>query len=160
MGERNGRKDGNGRTEESTDFTDFTDLKNERRMTEERRKDGERDGRTHAIIGAAMAMYNELGRGFLEAVYQEAMAIELEKRGIPFQAQVELPVHYDGRRLNASYRADFVCCDSVVVEIKAISKTGGTEKAQVINYLKAAGYRVGLLINFGARSLEFERIVF
>ena len=129
-------------------------------MTEEQRKDGERDERTHAIIGAAMAVYNELGRGFLEAVYQEAMVIELEKRGIPFRAQVELPVYYDRQRLNTSYRADFICCDSVVVEIKAISKTGGTEKAQVINYLKAAGYRVGLLINFGARSLEFERIVF
>lgn len=118
-----------------------------------------RDPRTFAIIGAAMEAHRELGRGFLEAVYQEAMAFELQARSIPFQKQVELPIAYKGKRLQTYYRADFVCYDDVIVEVKALGNLTGIEESQVINYLKATGLRVGLLVNFGTSSLEWKRLV-
>jgi GxxExxY protein len=95
----------------------------------------------------------------LEAVYQEAMALEMANRDISFQAQVELPVFYKGTRLTVFYKADFVCFGSIIVELKALSQIGGIEDAQVINYLKATNFHVGLLLNFGARSLEYRRLV-
>ena len=119
----------------------------------------ERDPRTFAIIGAALEVHKNLGSGFLEAVYQEAFARELTRQGIPFQSEVELPVFYKGERLSASYRCDFVCYDTVIVEIKALAHLTGLEEAQVINYLKASGHSVALLLNFGARSLEHRRLV-
>ncbi|MBI3092593.1 MAG: GxxExxY protein [Candidatus Tectomicrobia bacterium] len=118
------------------------------------------DPRSYAIIGAAMEVHGQLGCGFLEAVYQEALERELAVRRVPYKREFELPVFYKGWRLNTAYRVDFVCFDSVIVEVKALAKLSGTEQAQVINYLKASGYEVGLLFNFGAQSLEYRRYVF
>jgi GxxExxY protein len=106
-----------------------------------------------------MEVHAQLGCGFLEAVYQEALAIELKAREISYQPQVELVVPYKGLPLKCTYRADFVCFEAVIVEIKALNKLGGVEEAQLINYLKATGFKVGLLLNFGARSLEYRRFV-
>ncbi|MFO7534354.1 MAG: GxxExxY protein [Kiritimatiellia bacterium] len=119
-----------------------------------------RDEQTYAIIGAAMEVHRELGHGFLEAVYQEAFARELTLRGIPFIREHPIPVFYKGEQLSAPYRSDFLCCDDVIVELKAMSAIGGTEEAQVIHYLKASEYSKGLLLNFGAPSLQYKRLVF
>ena len=116
-----------------------------------------RDPRTYAILDAAMEVHRQLGCGFLEPVYQEALALEFESQAVPFRLEVELPVFYKGQKLNISYRADFICFDAIVVELKALGKLGGIEEAQIINYLKASGFDLGLLINFGARSLEYRR---
>jgi len=118
-----------------------------------------RDPRTYAIIGAAMEVHTQLGHGFLEGVYQEALAIEFCERGIPFVPQHELTVCYKNRALTCTFRADFVCFESVVVELKALAVLGGVEEAQVINYLKATRIELGLLVNFGAPRLDFERLI-
>jgi GxxExxY protein len=119
-----------------------------------------RDQQTHAIIGAAMEVHRQLGPGFLEQVYQEALALELAERGIPFAPQFELYVYYKGRKLEAFYKADFVCFESVIVELKALKAITGVEEAQLLNYLKATRLERGLLVNFGRPSLEFKRFVF
>lgn len=106
-----------------------------------------------------MAVHSELGPGFLENVYQEAMALELADRGIPFEQEVLLKVHYKGRMLNSIYRADLICHGEIVVEQKAIKSLTGADEAQLLNYLKATGFHLGLLINFGAPRLEFKRRV-
>ena len=117
------------------------------------------DPETYAIIGAAMEVHRQLGHGFLEAVYQEALAIEMTKRNIPFEREVAVPVEYKGQRLQCSYRVDFICFDKVVVELKANNQLTGADDAQLINELKATGLNRGLLLNFGSPSLEYKRLV-
>ncbi len=106
-----------------------------------------------------MEVHRLLGCGFLEPVYQEALAIEFDRRQIPFLREEDCPIVYKGHPLDTTYCADFICYGSVIVELKALSRMSGTEEAQVINYLKATGHKVGLLINFGTRSLEHRRFV-
>ncbi len=118
-----------------------------------------RDPETYAVIGAGMEVHREMGCGFLEHVYHDSLAIEFEERGIPFQRQVELCVYYKGRALDCTYRADFICYGSIIVEIKAIKTLTGVDRDQVINYLKATRLHRAILLNFGASSLEYERIV-
>ena len=113
----------------------------------------------YAIIGAAMEVHNVLGNGFLEAVYQEALEIEFKKRGIPFKREQKLEIIYKDITLQKTYDADFVCYDKIIVETKATSHLTGSDEAQVINYLKATGFKLGILINFGAPSLEYKRLV-
>jgi GxxExxY protein len=120
----------------------------------------QKDPETFAIIGAAMEVHRELGRGFLKLVYQTAVALEFQERGIPFKAEVALPIRYKNKLLTCAYRADFVCFESVVVETKAISTLTGADEAQLINELKAPGLTRGLLLNLGAASLEHKRLVF
>ena len=120
----------------------------------------ERDPKTYAIIGAAIDVHQQLGCGFLESVYQEALAIELGLRQIAFRREVRLPIMYKGQVLVTSFCADFICFDSVIVELKALAHLSGTEEAQLINYLKSTGHKVGLLLNFGTRSLVHRRLVF
>jgi GxxExxY protein len=122
--------------------------------------DENQDPQTYAIIGAAMEVHGQLGSGFLEAVYQEALAIEFAARAIPFAREVDLPVLYKGQRLACSYKADFICYGSVIVELKAIREITGIDEAQVLNYLKATRMERGLLLNFGSSSLGFKRLVF
>lgn len=120
----------------------------------------EKDPRTQAIIGAALEVHRHLGSGFLEAVYQEALALEMVARGIPFRREVELPIQYKNTKLATAYKADFVCFDSFVVESKALSRLSGPEESQILHYLRASGLETGLLLNFGSRSLELKRFVF
>jgi GxxExxY protein len=118
-----------------------------------------KDEQTHAIIGAAMEVHRELGPGFLEAVYQEALAMEFTDRGIPYRREPDLEIFFKGRRLSCTYRADFVCYDSIVVELKALALLTGREEAVVLHYLKATKVERGMLLNFGRPSLEFKRFV-
>ena len=114
-----------------------------------------------ATVGAAIEVHKQLGPGFLEAVYQEAMEIELSARDIPFRAQQEMVIQYNKEHiLNKYYVADFVCYDKIIVELKAVDRLSGKAQSQVINYLKASDMRVGVLVNFGSKGrLEWQRFV-
>lgn len=114
----------------------------------------------YAIIGVAMDMYNYLGPGFSEAIYQEALEIEIESRKIPNNPQQEIYIDYRGTKLKQFFKPDFICYDKIIVEIKAIDRLTSREESQLLNYLKATGMPVGLLINFGAdKDLEWKRMV-
>ena len=114
----------------------------------------------YAIMGAAMEVHNVFGAGFSEGVYQEAMEIELALRAIPFEAQKRLQIQYKGHFLKKEYCADLICFNSVLVEIKAIDRLTKREEAQLLNYFKATGIRVGLLIAFGDPArLDWQRFV-
>jgi len=102
------------------------------------------------IQGAIYEVYRELGSGFLESVYQECLLREFVHSGIPFEAQKEIPLRYRGERISQHFRADFICFDSIILEIKAIREIAPEHKAQILNYLKGTGLRVGLLVNFGS----------
>ena len=106
-----------------------------------------------------MEVHRELGHGFLEAVYQDALAREFVARRIPYQAEVEIPVRYKGQQLRCGYRADFIFYETVLVETKALARLTGGDEAQAINYLKATGLQRSLLLNFCAPSLEYKRLV-
>ena len=114
----------------------------------------------YAIIGAAMDVYNNLGPGFLKAVYQEAMEIETLARKIPALPEQKLYIQYKGATLKKFYEADLVCYEKIIVEIKAMERLTSREESQILNYLKATGFSVGILINFGAHNdLEWKRMV-
>lgn len=114
----------------------------------------------YAIVGAAIEVHRELGYGFLESVYHQALNIELNKRDVPFASEQKLPVYYKGERLDADYRADFICYEKVIVELKAMDRLTSREEGQLLNYLKATKLQVGLLINFGSKGLlDWKRMV-
>ena len=113
---------------------------------------------TGKILNACFEVHKELGSGFLEAVYQEALEIEFKNQNIPYEREKLLPITYKGKLLEKEYYADFICYGKIVVELKAVSTLTSSHKAQVINYLKASSNEIGLLINFGANSLKWERI--
>lgn len=114
--------------------------------------------KTGKIINACMEVHNELGNGFLEAVYQEALEEEFKIQNIPYEREKNLPVIYKGKKLNKEYFADFICYGKIIVELKAVSTLSKPHKAQVLNYLYAAGKEIGLLINFGETTLKWERV--
>jgi GxxExxY protein len=118
-----------------------------------------RDPETYRIIGAAMAVHRELGHGFLEKVYKLALPIEFERRGILYAPEVRLPIAYKGITLATDYHVDFICDGNIIVEVKAAASLTSGDEGQLLNYLKAAKSRRGLLINFGAPSLEYRRRV-
>lgn len=119
----------------------------------------ERDPQTYELIGAAIRVHNELGCGFLEAVYREALQVEFNLSGIPHAAEVGLVLSYRGSHLKTSYRPDFVCFERIIVEVKAVRELSGVETAQVINYLKASNLKTGLLLNFGNTRLQYRRFI-
>ena len=111
------------------------------------------------IIGACMEVHKELGYGFLEAVYQEALEKELISKEISINREVELPIYYKGKKLLKHYRADFICYDKIILEIKALPDLTTQHEAQVLNYLKATNFQLALLVNFGTQSLQYKRLI-
>jgi GxxExxY protein len=103
----------------------------------------------YIIQGAVFEVYKEMGSGFLEAVYQECLQKEFQRTDIPFRAQIELSLRYKDEPLIQTYKPDFICYDKIIVELKALKQTTAEHRAQVFNYLKATGFRLGLLVNFG-----------
>ena len=115
---------------------------------------------TYAIRGAIYEVYKTLGNGFLEGVYQEALELELAARGIPFEAQPEITIAYKGTVLRQKYRADIVCFDKIIVELKAVKQVLPEHAAQLQNYLRATGMKLGLIVNFSHHpGVEIKRIV-
>lgn len=114
---------------------------------------------TYSIIGAAIAVHQELGYGFLEAVYQEALEKEFLMRNIPYKREAPIRIFYKDEPLDKCYIADFVCYDKIIVELKSLSGLTSEHQGQIINYLTATRLKVGLIINFGKHNLEHKRII-
>jgi len=115
--------------------------------------------KTYQIIGAAMEVHNELGCGFLEAVYQEAFEIELQIQKIPYEREKLLGIVYKNHLLKKTYSADFVCFGDIIVELKALSSITSDNESQALNYLKATGKELGIILNFGSKSLQHKRLI-
>ncbi len=114
----------------------------------------------YSIVGAAMEVYNQLGNGFLEAVYQESLAFEFRQRGVPFQEHPELRITYKNQVLQQKYIPDFIAYEQIIIELKVMKQLGPNEEAQLLNYLKATGMRLGILLNFGSSGkLEWKRMI-
>lgn len=113
----------------------------------------------YEIIGACMDVANELGCGFLESVYQEALSIEFLDQGIPFEKEKVLDVMYKGRILRKKFVADFICFNEVILELKVMDALYPEHTAQILNYLNATGKKIGLLVNFGTTKLQYKRII-
>ena len=115
---------------------------------------------SYNIVGAAFEVYNTLGYGFLEAVYQECLELEFQKRNIPYERETELNIYYNGHKLKQKYKADFVCYGKIIIELKAVSSITETHQAQVFNYLRATKMNLGILLNFGCfDGLEKKRLL-
>jgi len=117
------------------------------------------EAETYKIIGAAIEVHRELGPGFLEAVYQEALELEFIDQYIPYKREEELTIYYKNKPLQKKYKADFICFNKIIVELKAEIQLTSIDEAQLLNYLKTTGYKVGLLLNFGEESLKYKRMV-
>lgn len=113
---------------------------------------------SYSIIGAAMEVHKTLGCGFVEAVYQEALEMEFKKRDIPHEREKELTINYKGVTLSKTFRADFICYDKIILELKAVSELVDDHYAQIYSYLKTSNMKLGILINFGKANLEYYRI--
>ena len=111
------------------------------------------------IVGACMEVHRTLGCGFLEPVYQEALSFEFQRQGIPYEREKEYEINYKGLVLSKTYKVDFLCYGNIIVELKALGQLSKEHIAQVLNYLKASHLKLGLLVNFGTTSLNYERIV-
>ena len=114
------------------------------------------DQELYGIIGAAMEVQNELGMGFLELVYHDALNVELGLRGIPYETEKPIAITYKQKPLERVYKADLVCFDTIVVELKSVEKLKAEHTAQLLNYLKATGMPMGILINFGEKPLRYK----
>jgi GxxExxY protein len=114
---------------------------------------------TYQLIGVAMEVHNELGPGFLESVYQEAFEIELIRQNIPYEREKTLNIYYKNEKLKKEYSADFFCFNQIIVELKALNELNSIHESQLLNYLTATKTKVGLLINFGQKSLQHKRMV-
>ena len=115
---------------------------------------------SYKIMGAMFEVYKEMGCGFLEQVYQECVEFELAEQEIPFVAQVQLKLNYKHHQLKSTYIPDAICNEKIVLELKAVKEIADQHRAQVHNYLKAIGYRLGIIVNFGHYpKLQYERIV-
>jgi GxxExxY protein len=114
---------------------------------------------TYKIIGACFKVHSELGNGFLEKVYHEALTIEFERNGVLYKNEEPIKIHYLDQVLQSSFYADFLCYDNIIVEIKAVKKLDNQHLAQIMNYLAATKCKLGLLINFGSPSLEYKRVI-
>ena len=114
---------------------------------------------SYNIIGACMKVHKKLGPGFLESVYSDALEIEFKNAGIPYKKEKKLPVYYDDKPLNKYFRADFVCYDSIILELKATKFLIEADYKRTLNNIKATNFKLGLLINFGESSLKYRRLI-